>query len=163
MHETSESSANFTLREPQSEADWKSYFDLRWRVLRAPWNQPRGSERDDQEDQSIHLMICDRDRRALAAGRLHFRSPAEAQVRYMAVDEAFAGRGLGWKVLRELECRAASAGASRIVLNARKNAVPFYLKHGYAVTGPADTLYGVIEHSRMAKEIGTDIERAEYQ
>ena len=73
----------------------------------------------------------------------------------MAVDEGFAGRGLGGKILQELERRAAAAGARRIVLNARKNAVPFYLKHGYAVTGPADTLYGVIEHFRMAKEIGT--------
>ena len=104
------SSEDFILTEPKSEADWKSYFDLRWRVLRAPWNQPRGSERDDQEDESIHLMVCDRDHRALAVGRLHFRSPAEAQVRYMAVDEAFAGRGLGGKVLEELERRAAVGG-----------------------------------------------------
>ena len=154
MQDASKSSEDFILTEPKSEADWKSYFDLRWRVLRAPWNQPCGSERDDQENESIHSMVCDRDHRALAVGRLHFRSPTEAQVRYMAVDEAFAGRGLGGKVLEDLERRAAAAGARRIMLNARKNAVPFYLKHGYAVTGPADTLYGVIEHFRMAKEIG---------
>ena len=71
----------------------------------------------------------------------------------MAVEEAFAGRGLGSRILRDLENRASSAGIRRVVLNARKDAVPFYLKHGYAVTGPADTLFGVIEHVRMEKEI----------
>lgn len=147
------------LTEPRSEADWQSYFDLRWRVLRAAWNQPRGSERDAQEDQSIHVMLCDPSRHAVAVGRLHFRSPTEAQIRYMAVEEAFSGRGLGSRILRELESRASSAGIRRVVLNARKNAVPFYLKHGYAVTGPAGTLFGVIEHLRMEKEIVPNKER----
>ena len=143
----------FSLTEPQSEADWVSYFDLRWRVLRAPWNQPRGSERDDQEDRSIHVMLSDSSRIAMAIGRLHFRSADEAQIRYMAVEQAFAGRGFGSRILEELERRALSAGARLLVLNARKNAVPFYLKHGYAISGPADTLFGSIEHVRMEKEI----------
>ena len=47
--------SNFSLVAPISGADWIKYFDLRWRVLRAPWDQPRGSERDDREDTSIHL------------------------------------------------------------------------------------------------------------
>ena len=159
MRANDEPNESFLLAEPQSEADWQNYFDLRWRVLRAPWNQPRGSERDDQEDQSIHLMLSDPSRCALAIGRLHFRSSTEAQIRYMAVEQGFAGRGLGSRILRELESRALSAGVRRVVLNARKNAVPFYLKHEYVVTGPADTLFGVIEHVRMEKEIvlGIDV------
>jgi GNAT superfamily N-acetyltransferase len=149
------------LTEPQAEADWQSYFDLRWRVLRAPWNQPRGSERDDHEDQSIHLMLCDSSRRAAAVGRLHFLSATEGQIRYMAVDEAFVGRGLGSRILCELEHRALVAGVSRLVLNARKGAVPFYLKHHYAIAGPADTLFGAIEHFRMEKKITEEKESSE--
>jgi ribosomal protein S18 acetylase RimI-like enzyme len=141
------------LTEPQSEADWVSYFDLRWRVLRAEWNQPRGSERDDQEDQSMHQMLCDASRRAVAVGRLHLRSPTEAQIRYMAVDPALSGRGFGGRILRELERRALAAGVKRIVLNARKGAVAFYRKHGYAIAGPGETLFGAIEHVRMEKDI----------
>jgi hypothetical protein len=30
--------------------------------------------------------------------------------------------------------------------------LPFYLLHGYTVEGPADTLFGVIKHSRMWKQ-----------
>ena len=155
MQRSSEPGITFSLAEPQSEAEWQSYYDLRWRVLRAPWNQPRGSERDAQEDQSIHLMLCDASRHAVAVGRLHFRSTAEAQIRYMAVDQTLAGRGLGSRILRELESRASSAGVTRLVLNARKDIVPFYLKHRYSVTGPADTLFGVIEHVRMEKAIAS--------
>lgn len=29
------------LRSPASPSDWDIYFDLRWRILRAPWGQPR--------------------------------------------------------------------------------------------------------------------------
>ena len=155
MRRSGEVGVTFLLTEPQSEADWQSYFDLRWRVLRAPWNQPPGSERDAQEDQSIHLMLCDPSRHAVAVGRLHFRSSIEAQIRYMAVEQAFAGRGLGSRILQELERRAFSAGVKRLVLNARKDVVPFYLKHHYSVTDSADTLFGVIEHVRMEKEIVT--------
>ena len=138
---------------PVSEADWIKYFDLRWRVLRAPWNQPRGSERDDFEDTSIHLMVCDVSGTPLAIGRAHFNSQTEAQVRYMAVEPAFAGRGFGGRVLVGLEKRAQAQGATRVVLNARKPAIPFYLKHGYTIVGPADTLFGTIEHVRMEKKL----------
>jgi ribosomal protein S18 acetylase RimI-like enzyme len=147
-------SGEFSLNAPKSGADWVSYFDLRWRVLRAPWNQPPGSERDNQEDQSLHSMVRNSSGAVVAVGRLHFLPPAKGQIRYMAVDEAFAGRGLGSMILRDLEQRASAAGVHRIVLSARKGAVPFYLKHQYVITGPADTLYGVIEHVRMEKQIG---------
>jgi GNAT superfamily N-acetyltransferase len=145
--------SEFFLTQPQSESDWENYFDLRWRVLRAPWHQPRGSERDDREDESIHLMLCATGRMPVAIGRLHFLPPTEVQVRFMAVEPEFAGRGFGSRILLELESRALAGGATRVVLNARKEAAPFYLKHGYAIVGQADTLFGAVEHLRMRKEI----------
>ena len=96
---------------PRSEAEWNGYFDLRWRVLRAPWQQPRGSEKDDRELESDHLMIVGKDSRPLAIGRLHLNSPTEAQIRFMAVDPAAQGCGLGGAILQGLEQRARLAGA----------------------------------------------------
>src|SRR5437764_2153978 len=87
--------ATLPLVSPQSQGEWDGYFDLRWRVLRAPWQQPRGSEKDDIEAESQHLMIAGKDSRPLAIGRLHFNTPAEAQVRFMAVDPSAQGHGLG--------------------------------------------------------------------
>jgi predicted GNAT family N-acyltransferase len=37
------------------------------------------------------------------------------------------------------------------VLNARDNVTEFYARHGYAVVGEAETLFGTIRHVRMAK------------
>lgn len=137
---------------PRDEADLERYFELRWRVLRAPWDQPRGSEQDDREDESIHLMVRDGNGEALAVGRLHLNSPTEAQVRFMAVDPRAQGRGLGSMVLRALEERAQSAGAKTIVLNARESAQRFYDQHGYRVEGPAPRLFGGVDHLRMRKD-----------
>ncbi|HEX4665683.1 MAG TPA: GNAT family N-acetyltransferase [Chthoniobacterales bacterium] len=138
---------------PQSAAEWDSYFDLRWRVLREPWRQPRGSERDDREADSHHVMIAGSDSRPLAIGRLHFNSPDEAQVRFMAVEPEAQGRGLGGVILNELERRARAAGAKAIVLNAREDAERFYRKHGFVTVGAAPTLFDVLKHVRMRKDL----------
>ena len=140
-------------RSPETAAEWEDYFDLRWRVLRAPWDQPRGSEKDGRENTSQHLMIVGPDSRSLAVGRLHFNTPAEAQVRFMAVDPQFQGRGLGSLILREFERRAQAAGATSIVLNARDDAQRFYRKHGFVLVGSAETIFAAVKHVRMRKDL----------
>jgi len=145
--------AEFTLGTPQSPAEWDAYFDLRWRVLRQPWQQPRGSERDSIDGSAFHLLLLDSGGKALACGRLHLHSPGEAQVRYMAVEENGRGRGYGSQILTALETEARRRGAGKIVLNARDDAVEFYAHRGYAVTGDGETLFGAIRHTRMAKSL----------
>lgn len=142
---------------PRTDDDFERYFDLRWRVLRAAWKQPRGSERDDRENDSMHLMIRDENGDALAVGRLHLNSPFEAQVRYMAVDPAAQNRGLGSVLLRALEQLARNAGAKSIVLNAREPALRFYQKNGYQIEGPGPTLYDSISHLVMRKELSHSV------
>jgi predicted GNAT family N-acyltransferase len=144
----------FTLVEPCAAQEWKSYFDLRWRVLRQPWGQPRGSERDDLEAESFHLMLRDSPGAVVAVGRLHLNSPSEAQVRYMAVDERYRGRGLGSRILDGLEDRARSEAVTSVVLNARESAMNFYRLRGYDVEGPSDILFGEVRHFRMRKKLG---------
>ena len=145
------SQASILPRSPSSPAEWDTYFDLRWRILRHPWNQPRGSERDSLDQSAFHLLVADDSGRTLACGRLHLNSPSEAQVRYMAVDEDVQGRGYGSAILAGLEAEARRLNVSQVVLNARDNAIVFYRKHGYATTGEADTLFESVRHVRMAK------------
>lgn len=140
-------------RSPATAADWESYYNLRWRVLRAHWGQERGSERDPQDSDAFHQMICHPDGKALAAGRLHLNSASEAQVRYMAVDEQFQGKKLGSAILQALETEAFRLQATKIVLNSRDAAVPFYEKHGYRRVAEAPSLFGTIRHLRMEKKI----------
>lgn len=71
----------------------------------------------------------------------------------MAVDPGSAGLGLGSQILAALEVRAAELGATQVVLNAREAAQPFYIKHGYRRSGPAETMFGVIRHDAMEKSL----------
>lgn len=142
-----------TPRSPQTSFEWEDYFDLRWRILRAPWDQARGSEKDDREETSEHLMIAGPDSRPIAVGRLHFNTPAEAQVRYMAVEPESQGQGLGGRILLEFEKRARAAGATSIILNAREDAQRFYQKHGFTAVGPAATIFDAVKHVRMRKDL----------
>jgi predicted GNAT family N-acyltransferase len=147
------SSDDFRLGEPGSDADWAGYFDLRWRVLREPWDQPRGSERDLDDSFAYHLMVRTAAGAVVAVGRLHFNSKDQAQIRFMAVDDRWRVKGLGGRILFGLEAYAEAQGASEIVLNAREDAIPFYIRYGYEVTGPANTLFGSVKHVHMRKAI----------
>jgi len=60
--------------EPSTPSDFEMYYRLRWEVLRKPWNQPVGSEKDSMEDQSIHAMMLDEKDEAVAVCRLQFNS-----------------------------------------------------------------------------------------
>lgn len=140
------------VREPKTKSEYQKYYDLRWRILRKPWNQPEGSEKDELETHSIHRMAWEKGK-PIGVGRVHFNSSKEAQVRYMAVEEDLRGRGVGTILLEELEKTAKRKGADHMVLNARESAVDFYKKRGYRIIGKAHTLFGVIPHYKMRKEL----------
>lgn len=140
------------LREPETAEDFEQYYALRWEVLRGPWGQPRESEKDEHEGDAIHLMAWN-DEILVGVGRLHFNSPTEAQIRYMAVKENCRNAGIGAEILRELERRAEQRGAGHISLNARDRAVSFYQKHGYHVMRKANSLFGAVDHWAMGKTL----------
>src|SRR5438477_13008425 len=109
------------LQSPRSPSEWDAYFDLLWRILREPWGQPRGSERDSMDDSAFHLFLLGSARKLLECRCLRFNAPDEAQVRFMAVDENARGRGYGSRILQGLEAEAARRGAQKLVLNAPDN------------------------------------------
>jgi predicted GNAT family N-acyltransferase len=140
--------------QPATPAQYRQYYDLRWRILCAPWHQPRGIERDPSDDTSIHLMATDDSGSSiLGVGRLHFNSATEAQIRYMAIETAHQRRGVGSHLLQALEQRAAQSGATEIILNARDTAQAFYSKHGYDPAGLGHLLFDSIAHVKMRKQL----------
>ena len=141
------------IRAPATAEEFTRYYAFRHRLLRGPWGQPPGSERDAQEEQATHLLVTAADGNVIGVGRVHFNTPEEAQIRFMAVDEDCRGQGIGRRILAALEEQARAAGARRIVLDARKPAERFYAKQGYRTLGEAHTLFGRIAHVRMAKNL----------
>ena len=138
------------IRSPQTDEEWEMYFKLRFEVLRKKWNQPVGSEKDLLEESCFHLAAFN-ENKIIAVGRIQFINETIAQVRYMAVDEKFQGTGAGTLVLKGLEEHARKNNAEEIILNARENAINFYLKNGYEIIGNAPILFDVIIHKKMRK------------
>jgi predicted GNAT family N-acyltransferase len=139
--------------EPVTPEDYRKYYDLRWRILCAPWQQSRGIERDPADGTSTHLMAVDDGQAVVGVGRLHFNTPGEAQIRYMAIAKAHQRSGIGSSLLEALEGRAKQLGALQVILNARETALGFYLKHGYETRGPGHILFDSIAHVRMRKSL----------
>jgi len=138
------------LREPKTVEELQLYYDLRWRILREPSNAAKETVQDENEQNAFHLLAWN-DGKPVGAGRLHFNSPKEAQVRYMAVEEGFARSGIGSLILQTLEDEARRRGARRLVLNARESAVPFYRKHNYVFVDSASRRFGSLVRWRMHK------------
>lgn len=140
---------------PGTPAEWAAYYRLRYEVLRQPWQQPEGSERadDDFAPGITHALLPAPEGYAVGVGRLHASGPAQGQVRFMAVQPAWQGRGVGRQVLEFLEAAARQQGLREVVLQAREAAVPFYQRLGYTVVAPSHTLFGSIPHFLMRKEL----------
>ena len=139
---------------PKTEDEFYKYYLLRYNILRKPWKQHPGSEKEESDKNSIHRMLIDsKNGNALAVGRLHFNSNDEGQIRYMAVDNDAQGRGLGTQMIVELESIARKESIKWIVLQARENAVPFYKNNGYEIIKKTHLLFNEIQHWLMKKRL----------
>jgi len=140
------------LKQPESIEEFKSYFNLRYRILRAPWGEPEGSEVDEIEDQCFHIMVMDNNK-AVGVGRLQYNSASEAQIRYMAVDKQYEGNGIGRMMVNTLEQQANNKNINTVMLDAREPAVGFYQKLGYSIEKESYVLFDKIQHFRMVKRL----------
>jgi predicted GNAT family N-acyltransferase len=148
------SAASIETRSPRTGQEWQHYYELRWRILRAPW-QPEGPDRDETDETSIHRMVCQPDGKVVAVGRLHQVDDATAQIRFMAVETGEQRRGYGSLLLGSLEQAATDMKLNVVILQARQDAVPFYQHHGYSVVEKTFLLFDEIQHYLMRKELQT--------
>lgn len=148
--------SEISLAEPITPAEFEAYYDFRWRQLRAPWGMPRGSERDNLEDAALHIAARLDNGEIVGIGRLHRDDNGDAQIRYMATDEKLRGAGIGRAVVTHLERAARERGLTRVIINARENAIGFYERLGYEVFSDSPTLIGTIKHKLMHKQLGRE-------
>ena len=127
-------------------------IDLRYEVLRKPWNKPRETATDELEMQSVNSYI-EENGSVLACGRLQDNGGGTGQVRYMAVAEGQQGKGLGKLILNRLEEEALAMGIGTIELQARENALGFYRAKGYVVKETSFKLWDLIQHYLMTKNL----------
>lgn len=130
-----------------------SILKLRYEVLRKPWSQTIDSATDQLEEKSINAFIQNNKGVYIACGRLQENENKIGQIRFMAVDQNYQGKGLGKLIITSLEEKAKDLQLNKIQLQARENAVSFYKNNGYVMIEKTFLLWDQIQHFLMEKQI----------
>ena len=141
-----------SIRRPETDREWETYYDMRYRILREPLGKERGSERNEGDATGIHFALYDNDE-LKAIARLDNAGENSAQVRFVAVESELQGKGFGRQIMEATEIAAKKSGSSKMILHARDYAVDFYLILGYEIIEPSYKLFDVLQHYLMEKEL----------
>ncbi|MBS1763501.1 MAG: GNAT family N-acetyltransferase [Bacteroidetes bacterium] len=140
----------FKLGIPETNDEWDAYYNLRYEILRKPWNQPASSVRVDDDATALHYCLI-HDYEMIGICRLHFNTETEAQIRFFGITEQWRNHRLGDIMLKHAEDICTQNNISKIFLQARENAVPFYERNGYKLIEKTHLLFNLIQHYAMSK------------
>lgn len=131
--------------------DYQDMVKLRDKILRAPLGLTFSPEYLQQEISDV-LIGCFEEEKLLGCCILTPVNETMVQLRQMAVDNDLQGKGTGSMILRFAEEQSRGNGFSELMMHARKEAAPFYLKNGYTVRGEEFEEVG-IAHYEMFKRL----------
>jgi GNAT superfamily N-acetyltransferase len=128
-------------------------IDLRHRVLRAGRPRETAHFDGDDEDRTRH-WVAGHQGEVIGVVTVLARPFPDGdgpgwQLRGMATDPAWRGRGVGRALLRAVEAEVAEP----MWCNARTGAAPFYEKHGWRRAGETFEIAGVGPHVRMIRDL----------
>ena len=138
------------IKVPNTQEEWDSYYDLRYRILREPLGKERGSERNEGDETGMHFALYE-NQELLAVARLDKVDENTCQARFVAVESHLQGKGYGKKIMQAIEHEATKLNYTKLILHARDYALPFYEKLGYSLVGPSYKLFDVLQHFEMFK------------
>lgn len=141
-----------TIKQPQTDQEWEVYYDLRYRILREPFDKPRGSEKNEGDATATHFALYENEK-LMAVARLDSIDAEVCQARFVAVEQAVQGKGFGKQIMIALEEMGKAQGHALMLLHARDYAVDFYSKLGYTLVGPSYKLFDVLQHYQMEKKL----------
>ncbi len=125
---------------------------LRYAVLRKPLGLEFTDAELKKDEADTHVALIAEQEEVKACLTLTFDSPGSVKVRQVAVSEKEQGKGLGRKLSVAAEQYVLDKGVKLMHCNARKTAVPFYLRLGFETVGEEFEEVG-IPHFRMQKTI----------
>jgi ribosomal protein S18 acetylase RimI-like enzyme len=126
--------------------------ELRDEVLRRPLGLSLSADDLKNEQSQLHFGLFDPAGGLVACVIAVPLSPTDAKIRQMAVAPAHQRRGLGQRIMGEVERELRARGVAKLTLNARESAVGFYEKLGYRVVGDR-FVDRTVPHFRMVKSL----------
>ena len=129
--------------------EYKSELILRDNVLRKPLGMDISDDALEIDDYHICAIINSK-----VVGTLLLRkfNNTTLQMRQVAVDESLRNKNIGRKLISFAESFAKDKGFTKIILNARKTAIPFYERISYKKIGEEFTEVGIL-HMKMTKDL----------
>src|ERR1043165_3206054 len=97
---------SYTVKFANSAEELKAILDLRYEILRKPWNQSAATATDEREGDAVNAYINDENGKILGCARLQENADKVGQIRFMAVRDDQQGKGLGKLLVRALEEKA---------------------------------------------------------
>jgi predicted GNAT family N-acyltransferase len=135
----------------KTDKELKDAFYVRQTVFVQEQNVPIEEEIDAYEEDSVHFVLYDNDKKPIGAGR--YRTFDEyGKVERICILSTNRKGGAGKAVMNKIEEYALNNGASALKLNAQTQAIPFYSKLGYEVISD-EFLDAGIPHKTMIKHL----------
>jgi predicted N-acetyltransferase YhbS len=142
------------IKTPVTKEDFKNYYHLRYAVLREPWGQPRGSEKDDYEPISQHFYAVDEETGEMVGViKLLEREPKVGWLSHLAVARDLQKKGIGRMLVQAGEDAARQKGYTSIGCLSRLNTTTYFEKLGYRVAGLPSHYFGTTQVVWMEKEL----------
>ncbi len=129
--------------------EYKNELKLRNKILRKPLGLSIYDENLENEKNDIHIGAF-LDGQLVGTVLLKKLNHNQLKMRQLAVKESLQGNKIGTGLVKYAENYAHKKGYNKIVLNARKTVVDFYLKLGYIKKGNQFTEV-TIPHFKMEK------------
>jgi GNAT superfamily N-acetyltransferase len=132
---------------------FEEIVDLRYAVLRAGLPRDAANFPGDRDLTTVHLAAKDGNVVVACATVLvnQWEGRPACQLRGMAVDPVYQKRGLGARLLTEIERVAAENGVGLIWANARTPAAEFYRKHGWEIVSEMFEIPTAGPHFKMVR------------
>ncbi len=143
------------IREPYGKEEYERMYELRWEVLRSPWNKPRGSEKDEMDsyNERVFHFIALLDDKIIGTARFHTNNEYEGEIKYLVVEEKYRCQGIGKNIIDHIERIATGLGIPYIKLNSVKTAQCLFERLDYQIIGEGPLLYNQVKQYRMGKNI----------
>jgi predicted GNAT family N-acyltransferase len=114
-----------------NEIDREGLLDVRESVFVLEQHVPREMEIDDDDPRSVHVLARAQDGTPIGSGRL----APDGRIGRVAVLRAWRGRLVGTLLLYTLLDQARARRLASVSIHAQRDAVPFWLHHGFATVG----------------------------
>jgi predicted GNAT family N-acyltransferase len=131
--------------------EYQQMVNLRYNILRKPLGLNFTPDELEKEKNNVLIGVFEDDQ-LLGCCMLVKEDNKKMRLRQMAVPNNLQGKGIGRALMSFAENISRDLGYSRIIMHARKTAIPFFEKLGYKVTSEVfDEI--TIPHHIMEKDL----------